>query len=144
MPDYYEARSQLAGLRVVITPGPDWEEINKNIDVIPGDFAYQINLDFDPDNLPHPGPDGRMTLRNLIPGARTGSAAAISPPSPARRWTSARSWSRVGVADASCSLLRAGLTLEDRLENLPMPGGPSATESPRLGRTSASAWVFPV
>ena len=37
--------------------------------VIPGDFAYQINLDFDPDNLPQPGPDGRMTLRNLIPGA---------------------------------------------------------------------------
>jgi RNA polymerase sigma factor (sigma-70 family) len=69
VPDYYEARSQLAGLRVVITPGPDWEEINKNIDVIPGDFAYQINLDFDLDNLPHPGPDGRMTLRNLIPGA---------------------------------------------------------------------------
>ena len=69
VPDYYEARSQLAGLRVVITPGPDWEEINKNIDAIPGDFAYQINLDFDPNNLPHPGPDGRMTLRNLIPGA---------------------------------------------------------------------------
>ena len=91
VPDYYEARSQLAGLRVVITPGPDWEEINKSIDVIPGDFAYQINLDFDPDNLPHPGPDGRMTLRNLIPGARTGFAAVISPPSPARRSTSATS-----------------------------------------------------
>ncbi len=69
VPDYYQARNQLAGLRLVITPGPDIEEMSKNIDAIPGDFAYQINLDFDPDNLPHPGPDGRITLRNLIPGA---------------------------------------------------------------------------
>jgi protocatechuate 3,4-dioxygenase beta subunit len=70
VPDYYEARGQLAGLRLVITPGPDIEEMNKNIfDVIPGDFATQINLDFDPDSLPQPGLDGRMTLRNLIPGA---------------------------------------------------------------------------
>ncbi len=69
VPDYSEARSQLAGLRLIITPGPDWEEINKNIDVIPGEFAYQINLDFDPDHLPQPGPDGRVVLRNLIPGA---------------------------------------------------------------------------
>ncbi len=69
VPDYYEARSQLAGLQVVITHGPGQEEINKNIDVIPGDFAYQINLDFDPNNLPQTGPDGHMILRNLIPGA---------------------------------------------------------------------------
>ena len=50
VPDFGAARGQLAGLRLVITPGPDWEEINKNIDVIPGDFAYQINLDLDPDD----------------------------------------------------------------------------------------------
>src|SRR5262249_2384231 len=69
VPDYNEARGQLAGLRLVITPGPDWEEINKNIDVIPGDFAYQINLDDGQERPPHPGPDGRITLGNLIPGA---------------------------------------------------------------------------
>jgi RNA polymerase sigma factor (sigma-70 family) len=70
VPDYYEARGQLAGLRLVITPGPDIEEMNTNIfNVIPGDFATQINLDFDPDHLPQPGLDGRITLRNLIPGA---------------------------------------------------------------------------
>ncbi len=69
VPDYYAARSQLAELTLVITPGPEAAEINKNIDVIPGDFAMQINLDFDPANLPQPGPDGRITLRNLIPGA---------------------------------------------------------------------------
>jgi RNA polymerase sigma factor (sigma-70 family) len=69
VPDYSEARTELAGLRLVMTPGPDWEEIRKNIDVIPGEFAYQINLDFDPNNRPQPGPDGRITLRNLIAGA---------------------------------------------------------------------------
>jgi RNA polymerase sigma factor (sigma-70 family) len=69
VPDYNEARGQLAGLRLVITPGPDWEEINKNIDVIPGDFAYQINLDDVQERPPHPGSDGRITLGNLIPGA---------------------------------------------------------------------------
>jgi hypothetical protein len=69
VPDYDEARNQLAGLRLVVTPGPDIEEMSKNINVIPGDFAYQINLDYDPDNPPQPGPDGRITLRNLIPGA---------------------------------------------------------------------------
>ncbi len=108
VPDYQEARSQLANLRVVITPGPDWEEINKNIDTIPGDFAYQINLDFDPDHLPQPGADGRLTLPNLIPGRRIDSAAAISPPSRARRLTSARSWSSQGAADVSWPLLKTG------------------------------------
>ena len=101
VPEYSEARNQLAGLRLIITPGPDWEEINKNIDVIPGDFAYQINLDDTQDDPPHPGPDGRITLPNLIPGARTASAAASSPPSPARPSTWVRSRSTGRGADAS-------------------------------------------
>jgi RNA polymerase sigma factor (sigma-70 family) len=69
VPDYYAARDKLAGLTLVITPGPEAAEINKNIDTIPGDFAYQINLDDTQDDPPHPGPDGRLVLRNLIPGA---------------------------------------------------------------------------
>jgi RNA polymerase sigma factor (sigma-70 family) len=68
-PDYADAWPQLSGLRLIITPGPDWEEMRKNIDVVPGDWAYHINLDDVRDDPPRPGPDGRVTLRNLIPGA---------------------------------------------------------------------------
>ncbi len=69
VPDFYAARDRLAELRLVITPGPEAEEINKNIDTIPGDFAYHINLDETQDDPPRIGPDGLMTLPNLIPGA---------------------------------------------------------------------------
>src|SRR5262249_31397882 len=68
-PDYNDARLQLSRLRLIITPGPDWEEMNKNRDVIPADFVHHFNLDDERDNTPQPGPDDRMTLRNLIPGA---------------------------------------------------------------------------
>jgi hypothetical protein len=68
-PDYDDAGGQLAGLRLIITPGPDWEEMRKDSNVVPGDVAYQIHLDDDQDDPPHPGTDGRLTLRNLIPGA---------------------------------------------------------------------------
>ena len=67
-PDYAASWLQLDHLRLIITPGPDWEEVNKNIDVIPADYARHFNLD-DQNNRLQPGPDGRLTLRNLIPGA---------------------------------------------------------------------------
>jgi hypothetical protein len=68
-PDYDDARLQLSRLRLIITSGPDWEEGNKNRDVIPADFVHHFNLDDERGNSPQSGPDGRMTLRNLIPGA---------------------------------------------------------------------------
>jgi protocatechuate 3,4-dioxygenase beta subunit len=57
-------------LKLVITAGPDFEEINNNINLIVGDFAYQVSL-FPFHNRQHrSGPDGRVTMINLIPGAR--------------------------------------------------------------------------
>ena len=72
VPDDNEVRNALAGLRLIITPGPDHEEMAKDNNLIPrlippNDFAYQVNLEDNP--VPHPGPDGLVTLRNLIPGA---------------------------------------------------------------------------
>ena len=72
VPEDNEVRSVLAGLRLIITPGPDQEEMAKDNNLIPrlipNDFAYQMNLEDSP--VAHPGPDGLVTLRNVIPGAQ--------------------------------------------------------------------------
>jgi hypothetical protein len=57
-------------LLLVITPGHDFEEIRNNIDLISGDFANQIDIDPVHDRNVRSGPDGRVTLINLIPEAR--------------------------------------------------------------------------
>ncbi len=57
-------------LFLVITPGPDFEELNTNDDLTPSDSVYQVNLDPFADRGLRSGPDGRVTMVNLIPGAR--------------------------------------------------------------------------
>ncbi|MGO9921764.1 MAG: sigma-70 family RNA polymerase sigma factor [Isosphaeraceae bacterium] len=57
-------------LKLVITPGPGFEEAKDNIDLTQGDFAYQVDLDPFRDRGLRSGPDGRVTMVNLIPGAR--------------------------------------------------------------------------
>ncbi len=57
-------------LRLVITPGPDFGELKSNFDAIPGDFTYQEDIDPASDRNLKSGPDGRVTMINLIPGGR--------------------------------------------------------------------------
>ncbi len=56
-------------LTLVITPGPDFGELNANFDLTPADHAYHVNLDPSGYRGGRSGPDGRATLINLIPGA---------------------------------------------------------------------------
>ena len=58
-------------LSVVITPGPEFvgAEIKKPVDETVGDYAPQVGL-LPIDKREHrSGPDGRVTMINLIPGA---------------------------------------------------------------------------
>ncbi len=64
-----EARQGFVGLRLVITPGADFEAINDNPGVAVGDFEFQMNLDRVPHRNLRSGPDGRATISSLIPGA---------------------------------------------------------------------------
>jgi hypothetical protein len=55
--------------KVVITPGPDFRETKKTVDETVGDYAYQTSLLPIDDRRHRSGPDGRVTMFNLIPGA---------------------------------------------------------------------------
>jgi 5-hydroxyisourate hydrolase-like protein (transthyretin family) len=56
-------------LTLIITPGPDFEELNHNMDLTPSDTVYQAGLDRFVDRELRSGPDGRATISSLIPGA---------------------------------------------------------------------------
>jgi 5-hydroxyisourate hydrolase-like protein (transthyretin family) len=56
-------------LRLVITPGPDFEDLNHNMDLTPSDNVYQAGLDGFFHREVRSGPDGRATISSLIPGA---------------------------------------------------------------------------
>jgi RNA polymerase sigma factor (sigma-70 family) len=66
-----EASEELLDLKLVITPGPDFHELNNNEDLTPSDVVYYSNLIWRPEGrrVPRSGPDGRVTIDNLIPGA---------------------------------------------------------------------------
>jgi hypothetical protein len=55
--------------KLIINPGPDFEELNNNMDLTPGDFAYLTDIDPVHNRNVRSGPDGVVTLINLIPGA---------------------------------------------------------------------------
>jgi RNA polymerase sigma factor (sigma-70 family) len=56
-------------LKLIITHGPDFGDSSTNIDMTPGDFAYQYDLDPAANRGIRSGPDGYVTMINLIPGA---------------------------------------------------------------------------
>jgi RNA polymerase sigma factor (sigma-70 family) len=61
-------------LKLVVTRGHDFEEVQKDISLTLGDYAHQGDLDPVHDRGPGggdilSGPDGRITMINLIPGA---------------------------------------------------------------------------
>jgi RNA polymerase sigma factor (sigma-70 family) len=56
-------------LRLIITHGPDFGAPNTDFDLTPGDFAYQRDLDPVGCRAVRSGPDGYVTIKNLIPGA---------------------------------------------------------------------------
>jgi RNA polymerase sigma factor (sigma-70 family) len=64
-----DAGEGLDNLMLVITPGPDFGELNKNKDLTSGDFVSQDDLDRFSDRGLRSGADGRATLSSLIPGA---------------------------------------------------------------------------
>ncbi len=64
-----EAEWSSIDLKVVITPGPDFSEIKKAFDEILGDYAHQISLLPIDQRRHRSGPDGRVTMFNLIPDA---------------------------------------------------------------------------
>jgi hypothetical protein len=55
---------------LVITPGLVYGEVSNNPDPTPGDFAHQVDLDHVRNRGLRSGPDGRVTIASLIPGAR--------------------------------------------------------------------------
>ncbi len=57
-------------LKVIINPGPDFGELNNNIDLTLGDFTEQVEIDRVHNLNLRSGPDGHVTMVNLIPGAR--------------------------------------------------------------------------
>ncbi len=65
----HEAYNGLDELRLIITPGPDFGDPNGDQDMTPSDDVYQVNLDPVRDRGLRSGPDGRVTIPNLIPGA---------------------------------------------------------------------------
>jgi hypothetical protein len=67
-PTRLEARNQLADLRLIVTPGADFNQINANVPLM--DSAYQMNINESYDSPPPTSPESRVTVINLIPGAR--------------------------------------------------------------------------
>jgi hypothetical protein len=57
---------------LVITPGPYSMQFSANFDIddTQGDFVHQVGLDPVHNQNLRSGPDGRVTIANLIPGAR--------------------------------------------------------------------------
>src|SRR5262249_21291189 len=66
-----EASTELLDLTLGITPGPDFGERNNTCALPRGDVVYSSYLIQrpEPPRLPRSGPDGRVTIENLIPGA---------------------------------------------------------------------------
>jgi hypothetical protein len=69
-------------LKLIITRGPDFGELSTNIDLTPGDFAYQYDLDPVPNRGIRSGPDGYVRMINLIPGAAYRFRGGIFTPEP--------------------------------------------------------------